>query len=142
MNVYSIEIMIVDHDKVGAAEITVILENTNYPNWCISPKVMKIKSKDIGEWSDDNPLNITHSADAEYDRIFSDTPTTGTSCISRFANFSCPKCGYGTPELYEGYCKDCRDERQRVLDQHNAQYDSWQKMTDAQREVAIKEARR
>jgi hypothetical protein len=77
MNVYSIEIMIVDHDKVGADEITVILENTNYPNWCISPRVMKIKSKDIGEWSDDNPLNFTGTAMTEYERIFNDAPTTG-----------------------------------------------------------------
>lgn len=54
----------------------------------------------------------------------------------------CPQCGDDTPELHEGYCEECCRENQRALDQHNADYDRWQRMTDAQRDAAIKFAMR
>jgi len=52
-------------------------------------------------------------------------------------SYDCPQCGEPTPELHEGYCEDCCIENQRCLDQHNAEYDRWQRMTDAQRDAAI-----
>lgn len=54
--------------------------------------------------------------------------------------FDCPGCGEPTPTLHEGYCEDCRRERQSRRDLHNAQYDQWQKMSAAEREAAIKRA--
>lgn len=70
MKVYKIELMIIDHDEIGEEEIIEILENTRYPNRCISPDVKKIESRDIGEWSDDHPLNFCSTQDAEYKRLF------------------------------------------------------------------------
>ncbi len=72
MNVYKVELMIIDHDSLGEKEIKDVIENTKYPNWCISPNVMAIESRDIGEWSDDNPLNKISLQESEYKRIFSD----------------------------------------------------------------------
>lgn len=56
--------------------------------------------------------------------------------------FDCPQCGEPTETLHEGYCEECRDERQAALDLHNAQYDRWQRMTDAERDREIREAAR
>ena len=57
MKVYKLEIMIIDHDNCGAEEIKDVIENARYPNRCIMPEVMSIKHADIGEWSDEHPLN-------------------------------------------------------------------------------------
>lgn len=53
----------------------------------------------------------------------------------------CPQCGEATPELREGYCRECCDNNQAALDRHNAECDRWQAMTDAERDAAIKQAR-
>lgn len=52
----------------------------------------------------------------------------------------CPKCGEVTEVFFEGYCKRCRDERQRRLDEFNANFDRWDRMTDNERMAAIKRA--
>ena len=70
MKVYKIEIFIIDYDEIGEEEITDVIENTPYPNRCISPEVKNIESHDIGEWSDDNPLNVYSTADEEYKNLF------------------------------------------------------------------------
>lgn len=54
--------------------------------------------------------------------------------------YDCPQCGEPTPQLHEGYCRECRDDNQAALDRHNAEYDRWQSMTDEQRELAIARA--
>lgn len=46
---------------------------------------------------------------------------------------NCPQCGEETETLHEGYCEECRDERQRALNEHNASFDFWEKCTDAER---------
>ena len=48
--------MIVDFDNVGDS-ISDYLETAKFPNDCLNPIVMDIKSHEIGEWSDDHPLN-------------------------------------------------------------------------------------
>ena len=58
MKAYKIEILIIDHDELGADEISKALEMARYPNHCISPDVKKVTAADIGEWSDDHPLNL------------------------------------------------------------------------------------
>ena len=39
-------------------------------NTCIRPDVHSIETVDIGEWDDDNPLNIYTESDAEWKRLF------------------------------------------------------------------------
>jgi hypothetical protein len=70
MKVYRIEVMVVDMDQIGEQEVKDVIENTRYPNRCISPEVKKIESRDIGEWHDDHPMNLNSSRDAEYQRLF------------------------------------------------------------------------
>ncbi len=70
MKVYKIELMIIDFDNVGEKESVEVIENARYPNRCISPKVMSIESRDIGEWHDNHPLNKKSLQKTEYDRIF------------------------------------------------------------------------
>jgi hypothetical protein len=54
----------------------------------------------------------------------------------------CYGCGedYEADTFIEGWCSDCFEARQAELDWHNAQYNAWKGMTDAQRDKAIKEA--
>lgn len=67
MKAYKIEILIIDHDKVGE-DIKHHIENARYPNRCIYPHVMNITETDIGPWTDDHPLN--KDLVNEYGRIF------------------------------------------------------------------------
>lgn len=70
MKVHKVILFIVDHDEVGAEDIKGILEETKYPNHCISPHIKSIETKDIGEFHDQHPLNLWDKCDAEYERLF------------------------------------------------------------------------
>jgi hypothetical protein len=70
MRVYRIELMILDFDEIGEEEIKRVLEDTRYPNRCISPEVMEIESHDIGEWNDQNPLNYKSKSKEAFNLIF------------------------------------------------------------------------
>jgi hypothetical protein len=70
MNAYKVELLIINFDGLTAEEIKVEIENANYGNDCIAPDVKKMEVKDIGEWSDDHPLNHNHTAETEYKRLF------------------------------------------------------------------------
>ena len=70
MKVYSLEIMVIDFDNVGLEGIKDTIENTRYPNRCISPQVIGHKEADIGEWSDNHPLNMIDGQFAEYKKLF------------------------------------------------------------------------
>lgn len=59
-----------DSDEIGGEEIKYVLENAHYPNHCISSSIISIKEKDIGEWSDDHPLNKKETFLKEYERLF------------------------------------------------------------------------
>ena len=54
--------------------------------------------------------------------------------------YDCPQCGEPTETLHEGYCEDCRDQNQRSLDEHNARFDWWEGLNDAERDEKIREA--
>jgi hypothetical protein len=71
MKVHLLQVLVIDHDAVGADEVERILEDANYPNDCIAPSVIKSQSVEIGEWEDDNPLNHSDTQVAEVDRLFS-----------------------------------------------------------------------
>jgi len=70
MNVHKITLYVVDFDKLGADSVRDAIENAHYPNRCVSPSVLDVQTKDIGEWSDDNPLNRTDTCTAEIVRLF------------------------------------------------------------------------
>lgn len=70
MKAYKLEILIVDHDEVGIDEIVEIIESARYPNRCIHPHVMASQEADIGEWTDEHPLNALATMEDEYRRIF------------------------------------------------------------------------
>jgi hypothetical protein len=74
MKAYKVELLIVNHDGLSEREIKIQLENVNYPNDCISPSVMKIEGKDIGEWHDDHPLNKNKTMEKEYNKLFKSQP--------------------------------------------------------------------
>lgn len=70
VNVYKVEVLIIDFDRVGTEGIKTELENANYGNDCISPNVMIIEKREV-EWSDDHPLNCYETMQKEYQKLFS-----------------------------------------------------------------------
>jgi hypothetical protein len=70
MRAYKIEIYVLDLDEIGEHGIKDVIENTRYPNRCITPEVKSVESRDIGEWCDEHPLNSHSTADEEYKRLF------------------------------------------------------------------------
>lgn len=69
INAYKVEVLIIDFDGLGAKGIIETLENTRYPNHCMSPDVKSIVGKEI-EWSDDHPLNNMTTSDEAYSNLF------------------------------------------------------------------------
>jgi len=70
MKVYKLEVLVIDMDELGPQEIQEVLENARYPNRCISPKVLSVQGREIGEWRDDHPLNQRDTYQAEIKRLF------------------------------------------------------------------------
>ncbi len=70
MKVFKVEVLVVDFDNCGADEIKLLIENARYPNHAISPNVMGIECREV-DWSDEHPLNMNSTCDAEYKRLFS-----------------------------------------------------------------------
>ncbi len=69
MKVYKLTVMVLDHDEVGDG-ISSVIENTRYPNRCISPTVVEVESREIGPWNDGNPLNQLSAWREEFRRLF------------------------------------------------------------------------
>ena len=70
MQVMKLVVTVIDFDGIGADGVKDAIENARYPNRCISPEVRSVEVRDIGEWSDDNPLNHPDKSEAEYIRLF------------------------------------------------------------------------
>jgi hypothetical protein len=68
-NVYKIELLIVDHDRLGADGIQEVLQSTNYPNDCIAPQVASVEEREVA-WSDEHPLNQRGTWRDEFARLF------------------------------------------------------------------------
>jgi hypothetical protein len=77
MQVHKMTVMVIDHDELGAESASAELEAGRFGNRCISPDVMAIESREIGEWDDDNPLNGCGRS-AEFERLFAEPSTIGT----------------------------------------------------------------
>lgn len=54
--------------------------------------------------------------------------------------FICTQCSTETAILNEGYCEDCSQENQLKLDQHNFEFDVWERLTANERDARIKGA--
>lgn len=74
MKVHRLTFVVVDFDEVGAAEVGSIIENARYPNRCISPDFLSAETWEIGEWEDDNPLNILSTRQEELSKLFATEP--------------------------------------------------------------------
>lgn len=72
MNVYRIELMVIDFDDIGMTAACQTLEDQRYPNRCIHPQVMSSQKRDIGEWADGNPLNSgnINTSKSAFDLLF------------------------------------------------------------------------
>lgn len=113
MKVYKLEVCVIDFDDVGAEDIQNILENTRYPNRCISPAVKKIESRDIGEWYDEHPLNKHETAEGEYKRLFESGVSfccgvepvlkDASDAYAGAARYECPKCKKTTLPVYSAF---------------------------------------
>jgi hypothetical protein len=73
MKVHQVIFYFVDFDQIGADGAKAAIENVNFPNDCISPHVRRIETRDIGEWSDDHPLNDSRTSESEMRRLFGQT---------------------------------------------------------------------
>ena len=56
--------------------------------------------------------------------------------------YDCLQCGESTTTLNEGCCEECRTENQQILDAHNASFDRWESLSEAERYAEIKHAMR
>lgn len=66
MKAYKLEILIVDHDNHGGEIIAEEIRSNHFYN----VDIKRICGADIGEWSDDHPLNKRDSCALEYKRLF------------------------------------------------------------------------
>lgn len=67
--VHKLEVLIVDHDGLGEDDVVQTLETQKFPNWCIRPQVLRIRTA-VVDWSDEHPLNKVGTQYAEVDRLF------------------------------------------------------------------------
>ena len=66
MKAYVMQVLVVDHDGYGSDNVKDIIEGSKY----ISAGVKSSVEMDIGDWSDDHPLNKHSTCEAEYERLF------------------------------------------------------------------------
>lgn len=68
MKAYKIEILAIDFDELGKELTIEEIENANFPNDCVSLKILNTKEYDIGEWNEDDshPLNKKTTNVEEY----------------------------------------------------------------------------
>lgn len=71
MKVHKLTVYVIDFDKLGPDEVKSVIQNTKYPNRCISPQVLRVETADCGKWHDDHPLNSIAAHDAELEKLFS-----------------------------------------------------------------------
>lgn len=109
MKAHLVTLLIIDLDQLGADAVEVEIENCNYPNDCISPNVLAIRTADIGEWDDAHPLNRQQRKSLdELEREFLflpvAAPAIGGQEVSMSSDPTCPQCG---SYLATGGCPHC-----------------------------------
>lgn len=70
MKVHRVVLYVIDFDQLGADGVKDEIESTRFANDCISPKIGEIQTRDIGEWSDEHPLNKRSTADKAWIALF------------------------------------------------------------------------
>jgi hypothetical protein len=98
MNAFKVELVFVNFDGLSKEELASVIENTTYPNRCISPTVTRIMERDIGEWGDDHPLNKADTFDAELAKLFYPPPSAECASDHHWLQTpstpkTCPTCG-------------------------------------------------
>jgi hypothetical protein len=72
LKIHKVELYIVDHDEVGAHDIEMVMEQVNYPNDCITPHIISIKTAEI-DYTDEHPLNYSDGREVEaFNKLFKD----------------------------------------------------------------------
>lgn len=69
MQITKVTLYVVDHDLMGEFEIKEVIENTKYPNWCISPHVLSVESRSV-KWDDGCDFNKTDKCEAAVKELF------------------------------------------------------------------------
>lgn len=69
VRVYRMDVLVVDHDRLGPDGARQGLENARFPNDCMSPEVIALEEREV-EWSDDHPLNQRDGWRAAADALF------------------------------------------------------------------------
>jgi len=67
--IYKITLFVADWDDLGADSVVEVIESTKYPNHCIGPRVVDIKTEAV-DWSDDHPLNKQNSWKEAFQKLF------------------------------------------------------------------------
>lgn len=68
MKAYKYEVVVLDFEDVGIEEITGLLKSGRY----ITPIILSSKTADIGEWSDDHPINKKNTMQEYCNKVFID----------------------------------------------------------------------
>ena len=103
MKAYKIEILVIDFDGLSEEGILREIENARYANDCITPQVKEITCRDIGQWTDDHPLNKQVTSEEEYRRIFDKTHTdTLTKIMGRINNLADTQDNFAKEEIIIG----------------------------------------
>jgi hypothetical protein len=66
MKAYKLEILIIDHENSGEENIKRAVKDLRY----YYPSILSTKEADIGEWSDDHPLNKHNTQKAAVEEYF------------------------------------------------------------------------
>lgn len=70
MKAYKLELIVVDHSGIGLGEILNSLDYFDY-----SFDITETQEADIGEWSDDHPLNLGSTSTEEKRKYFENGET-------------------------------------------------------------------
>ena len=86
MKAYLATVLILDHEGYGMEDAKISLSQLRH--W--HPSVISCKEAEIGEWSDDHPLNYRTTQKAECNRLFSldSQPTSPISEIIVWVDYS------------------------------------------------------
>jgi hypothetical protein len=67
--IHKVTLFVADWDDLGADSVVEVIEHTKYPNHCIGPRVVNIKTEAV-DWSDDHPLNKQDSWKEAFQKLF------------------------------------------------------------------------
>lgn len=70
MRAYKVTLLVIDFENINEDCICEEIANVNYPNDCIRPQILNCEGVDIGEWTDDHPLNQSETFNEEVNKLF------------------------------------------------------------------------